>query len=96
MPFGHGIFAGIRDEAELHGLWYQRIRYLLHPPVVGPHPFADTIREAYPWTDAQFRVPPAPPSPRPQTSHEAPLMEGGSTSADVASATDEGTLSDGR
>lgn len=58
MPFGHGIFAEIRQEMpDLNQLWEERIRYILRRPLVQPHPFYDTIRAAYPWTSPDFSEP---------------------------------------
>jgi len=51
MPFGHGIFAQVQNEKpDLHELWEERIRHMLHRPLVQPHPFAATIAGAYPWS----------------------------------------------
>jgi hypothetical protein len=58
MPFGHGIFAGITDEADLHPLWMERIRHILRRPQLDPHPFTHVIEAAYPWRKAaDFRLP---------------------------------------
>ena len=58
MPFGHGIFAEIRQERpDLNLLWEERIRYMLQRPLVQAHPFYDTIRRAYPWTDPDYFEP---------------------------------------
>jgi len=55
MPFGHGIFAEVQQEApDLYQLWEQRIRFFLHRPLVSPHPYADDIRVAYPWHDPNY------------------------------------------
>jgi 5-methylcytosine-specific restriction endonuclease McrBC GTP-binding regulatory subunit McrB len=48
IPFGHGIFSEVQREADLYPLWKQRIERILFRPG-SPHPFAETIREAYPW-----------------------------------------------
>jgi 5-methylcytosine-specific restriction endonuclease McrBC GTP-binding regulatory subunit McrB len=48
VPFGHGIFAEVRNEGDLHPLWKQRVERILFRPG-SPHPFAETIKEAYPW-----------------------------------------------
>lgn len=58
MPFGHGIFAGVKQESpDLHVLWHDTIRHLLYRPMLEPHPFSDTIRNAYPWRDKSFALP---------------------------------------
>ena len=57
MPFGHGIFAEVRNEADLAPLWQQRIRRMLYRPTLDPHPFAETISSAYPWREAGFKLP---------------------------------------
>jgi 5-methylcytosine-specific restriction protein B len=59
MPFGHGIFAEIKDESpDLHRLWVERIRHLIRRPLIDPHPFADVIEQAYPWrASADFTLP---------------------------------------
>ncbi len=49
MPFGHGMFAGVRSKTDLVQLWQQRIRYILRRPLIPPHPFCETIEELYPW-----------------------------------------------
>jgi 5-methylcytosine-specific restriction endonuclease McrBC GTP-binding regulatory subunit McrB len=50
MPFGHGVFAGVRTEEDLVCLWQEQLRYLLQRnPHVPLHPFAETIRGAFPW-----------------------------------------------
>jgi len=56
MPFGHGILAGVRNEADLHALWRQRIQPMLWRPLLQPNAFADTIRANYPWSDSAYRV----------------------------------------
>ncbi|HSE15995.1 MAG TPA: AAA family ATPase [Pyrinomonadaceae bacterium] len=60
MPFGHGIFAGVRTADDLRMLWKERIRFLLKRPLVLPHPFYDTIEELYVWKDAAQPVVEAP------------------------------------
>jgi 5-methylcytosine-specific restriction protein B len=58
MPFGHGIFAEVKSEGDLHSLWHQRLKRLLYRPLLDPHPFADTISAQYPWREAAtFRLP---------------------------------------
>jgi 5-methylcytosine-specific restriction endonuclease McrBC GTP-binding regulatory subunit McrB len=58
MPFGHGIFAEIRQEApDLHKLWEERLRHFLYRPLIEPHPFASSIEENYPWTKRDYTVP---------------------------------------
>lgn len=55
MPFGHGIFSEVeREIPDLYDLWEGRIKHILRRPIVQPHPFYDTIRKAYPWTDPQY------------------------------------------
>jgi len=49
MPFGHGIFAGVRNAGDLEDLWTQKIRHMLRRPLALPHPFTETIEEAYRW-----------------------------------------------
>lgn len=57
MPFGHGIFAEVRNEQpDLYELWESRIRHMLVRPLVQPHPFYDVIRDAYPWRTEGFSV----------------------------------------
>lgn len=56
MPFGHGIFAEVRTEADLNPLWHQRISRMLYRPLLDPHAFAETISAAYPWKDAAYFV----------------------------------------
>lgn len=58
MPFGHGIFAEVRNEQpDLYELWESRIRHMLARPLVPPHPFFDVIRDAYPWRSQDFSTP---------------------------------------
>lgn len=56
MPFGHGVFAEVRNEEGLYPLWEQRLRRMLYRPLLDPHAFAETIEAAYPWSDPAFRV----------------------------------------
>lgn len=56
MPFGHGVFSEVREEAELHDLWNQRLSRFVRRPILGPHPFADAIEANYPWRDRAYRV----------------------------------------
>ncbi len=57
MPFGHGVFADIKKEEQLNPLWHQRLRRMLYRPLLGPHPFAEVIDKAFPWSNAAYRVP---------------------------------------
>lgn len=58
MPFGHGIFADVRNEQpDLHRLWVERIQHLLRRPLIEPHAFVDVIEECYPWRDPNYKVP---------------------------------------
>lgn len=57
MPFGHGVFSEVRTEADLYPLWHQRLRRMLYRPLLDPHPFAETIEKAFPWTDPAYAVP---------------------------------------
>ncbi len=59
MPFGHGIFAEVTEEADLHRLWKERIEFFLRRPLVEPHPFTSVIEKNYPWRDKTYRVPAA-------------------------------------
>ena len=55
MPFGHGIFADVREERpDLYRLWVERIQHFLRRPLVQPHPFAGQIEELYPWRDPEY------------------------------------------
>jgi 5-methylcytosine-specific restriction protein B len=55
MPFGHGIFAGIKAEMpDLHDLWSERIQHFLYRPRLSDHPFASVIRENYPWVEKSY------------------------------------------
>jgi len=57
MPFGHGVFAGVKQEQpDLHELWVERIEHMLRRPLLEPHPLYETVRDAYPWRDADFKV----------------------------------------
>jgi 5-methylcytosine-specific restriction endonuclease McrBC GTP-binding regulatory subunit McrB len=56
MPFGHGVFAEVTKEDDLHPLWHQRLRRMLYRPLVDPHAFADVIEKSFPWTDREYRV----------------------------------------
>jgi len=56
MPFGHGIFAEVSKEEDLHPLWQQRVRRMLYRPLLDPHAFAETIEANYPWTDPDFKI----------------------------------------
>lgn len=55
MPFGHGIFAGVKSETpDLHKLWVERIELMLRRPSGISHPFVQTITDAYPWRDPRY------------------------------------------
>jgi len=56
MPFGHGIFADVKDEKDLYPLWRERIEHFLRRPLMEPHPFARTIEDNFPWKDAGYKV----------------------------------------
>jgi 5-methylcytosine-specific restriction protein B len=57
MPFGHGIFADVRNEQpDLHRLWIERIQHLIRRPLIEPHAFVDVIEECYPWRDPNYKV----------------------------------------
>ena len=60
MPFGHGVFADVQNEApDLYNLWHQRLIYLLRRPS-GKHELLETIESHYPWrATAAYRVTPA-------------------------------------
>lgn len=74
MPFGHGIFAGIKSEyPDLHRLWVERIRYILRRPLVAPDKFTDVIEKNYPWKDDKFQL----------TNGGAPTPNKGSNAASV-------------
>lgn len=50
MPFGHGIFADVKQERpDLNELWRERIVHLLRRPFVAPHRLTEVIEEHYPW-----------------------------------------------
>lgn len=75
MPFGHGMFADVRGEEDLHPLWQERVRHMLFRPTLDPHAFAETIQNAYPWTDPEYRVPPSESEPGATAEvHDEPLM----------------------
>lgn len=58
MPFGHGIFAGVRQEQpDLSELWRERIVHILRPPLVEPNVFTDIIERNYPWKDPNYVTP---------------------------------------
>ncbi len=65
MPFGHGVFAEVRTEEDLHPLWHQRLKRMLYRPLLDPHRFAEVIEKAYPWRDAAYRVSSAAGAPEP-------------------------------
>jgi len=57
MPFGHGIFADVKQEQpDLFLLWRQRIEHLLRRPLIEPHPFTEAIEKLYPWRDKGFSI----------------------------------------
>lgn len=49
MPFGHAVFAGVRDEQDLHFLWHEEIRHMLVRPHAPRHELYDAIVGSYPW-----------------------------------------------
>lgn len=56
MPFGHGIFADVKQERDLRPLWEERLEHFLRRPLMEPHPFARTIEENFPWKAAGFHI----------------------------------------
>lgn len=97
MPFGHGMFAGVRDVGDLERLWNQRIRHLLRRPLVMPHPFAETIESLYPWKPttaargtAQVPTPTTQPSGAAQgATMESPAAQGASPTSAPAGDVEE-------
>lgn len=58
MPFGHGIFADVKDEKpDLNRLWEERIKFLLYRPALEPHPFTGEIEKNYPWRNPGYEEP---------------------------------------
>jgi 5-methylcytosine-specific restriction protein B len=57
MPFGHGVFAEVSNEDELHDLWNQRLSRFIRRPLLGAHPFADVIERNYPWKKRGYSLP---------------------------------------
>jgi AAA domain (dynein-related subfamily) len=57
MPFGHGIFADVKQEQpDLFLLWQQRIEHLLRRPLIEPHPFTGAIEKLYPWRNREYSL----------------------------------------
>ena len=53
MPFGHGMFAGVKTEQDLTRLWHQRIKHLLRRnPQVPAHTYSRDIEGLYPWRNS--------------------------------------------
>ena len=69
VPFGHGVFDEVYEEGELNELWNQRLRRMLkRPGTQMPHPFYETIKDAFPWhrgSDYRLPAPQAVPHPGP-------------------------------
>lgn len=64
MPFGHGIFADVRQERpDLYELWHERIIHILRPPLIEPNMFTDIIERNYPWKDQNYETPTAQTTP---------------------------------
>ena len=58
MPFGHGVFADVRQEKpDLHRLYVERIEHFLRRPLSDPHPFTDVIEAHYPWRNPDYVEP---------------------------------------
>lgn len=49
MPFGHGLFVGIRDELDLYELWHESLKYFLRRGGLTVYPDAELIEEGYLW-----------------------------------------------
>ena len=47
----------IKQQADLHRLWVERIRHILRRPLKDPHPFTKVIEQAYPWRDKNYVLP---------------------------------------
>lgn len=90
MPFGHGIFADVRDEVpDLYRLWVERIEHLLRRPLIEPHPFTDVIEKNYPWRNSAYSVPT--PAPAPTALATAPPVATAAAPATEDDATSSGT-----
>ncbi|MBB6435698.1 McrB family protein [Streptomyces candidus] len=48
-PFGHGLFVGIRNVADLHDLWHESLRYFLRRGGLTVYPEPERIEQGYSW-----------------------------------------------
>ncbi len=53
MPFGHGVFAAVESEPDLHFLWHQELKRMLLRPNTPSHELYPTIAENFPWKDSK-------------------------------------------
>lgn len=49
VPFGHGLFQGIRDESDLHSLWHESLKYFLRRGGLTVYPDAELVEEGFLW-----------------------------------------------
>jgi 5-methylcytosine-specific restriction protein B len=49
VPFGHGLFQGIRDESDLHDLWHESLKYFLRRGGLTVYPGAELVEEGFIW-----------------------------------------------
>ncbi|MBU3748846.1 MAG: AAA family ATPase [Mycobacterium sp.] len=55
-PFGHGVFVGVRDEGDLHDLWWESLQYFLRRGGLVVYPDAELIERGYVWKDSNFAL----------------------------------------
>lgn len=53
-PFGHGLFVGVRDVADLHNLWYESLQYFLRRGGLLVYADAAVVEKGYIWRLPQF------------------------------------------
>jgi 5-methylcytosine-specific restriction endonuclease McrBC GTP-binding regulatory subunit McrB len=60
LPFAHGVFVDVKSEVDLFRLWTEQLEQFFVKPSGQKHPKHDAFRRVFPWTNAGFRVIPAP------------------------------------
>ena len=80
VPFGHGLFVGVRDEVDLHELWHESLQYFLHRGGLATYPDPARVESGYIWKEESFA--PAPSQQGDTTEHAEAHAQSGQTQID--------------
>ncbi len=56
VPFGHGVFVGVRDEADLHDLWHEALQFFLRRGGISVYPDPSRIEKGFVWRSEAFQA----------------------------------------